>query len=360
MKASAFLAVTAIALGAAAARADEVKTADGTIPGPSGPSELHRKRHLALDTTPTKAGALEGGASSLAFSPDGKLLASGGADGGVSVADLAVRDTSPWHRVSEHLGSVAGVAFLTRGEGLAVVSAGDDETIRVAAIDDSFATVSSASRTLGLGPVTALAVLGADRVVVGSARGSFAVVRVGGTIEVERTFEHHDGAVAAIVALGSGKIASAGGDGTVKLIDTATGKELKSVKVASVELTCLAASPDAKTLAVGCWKTGVQLLDAATLKTLATLNPHKGVTNAALLVGAAKASAAQSRLVTVGIGDEMIFVSELLGSKNELGSGKRTRITAVPTGALAVSPDGALVACAANDGTIGLYATGGK
>ncbi len=335
---------------AAPAFADDVHTAE---PAPSGPREIVPERTLDPDTRETKAGALEGGARALAFSPDGKLLAVGAANGAVSIARLDA--SCGWIRVGEHLGAVAGVSFLARPDGLALVSAGDDETLRVATIDAGLACVSSLSRPLGLGPLTALAVLDADRVVVGSARGSLAVVRVGSALAVERTIERHEGAVVAVVALGGNKVASAGWDGTVKVTDTASGRELRSAKVSSVELTALAATSDGRALAVGSWKKGVQLLDSATLKLLATVEPHRGAASALLLAGPPKTGLEKSRLVSASLADELLCASEALGAKPELHGLKKTRVTAVPAGGLAVSPDGRLVACAANDGTIGLY-----
>jgi WD40 repeat protein len=350
-----------VALGTAVAD-DKLKRADSAPTG--APAEIKRVRFIGADTTPTRAGQLEGGPRTVAFSADGKLLAVGAVDGGVGITSVveASDQVSGWHRVAEHLGSVSGVLFLAGANQLEVVSTGDDETIHVAALDASLAVVSSASRPLGLGPLTALAALDATHVAVGSARGSVAVIRLGDAITVERTFERHEGAIVAIVALGKGRIATAGWDGLVKLSDTATGKELKTAKISTVELTSLAASPDGHALVVGSWKTGVQLLDSTSLKPLATVEPHRGAANGVLLVGAKGAALDKCRLVTSSVADEMLAAtSEPLGAKNELKGLKRTRLTAVPTGALAVSPDGTLVACAANDGSVGLYQLeGGK
>jgi WD40 repeat protein len=335
--------------------ADDVAT---TPPAPSGPRQIVPERTLDPDTKETKAGALEGGARALAFSADGKLLAVGAANGAISVARLDA-SSEGWTRVGEHLGSVAGVTFLARPDRLALASAGDDEALHVATIDAGLACVSSATRSLGIGPLTALVVLDADRVVVGSARGSLAVVRVGSSLAVERTIERHEGAVVALASLGGNKVASAGADGAVKVTDAASGKELRSVKVSNVELTALAATSDGRGLAVGCWKKGVQILDAATLKVVATVEPHRGAASALLLVGPPKSGLEKSRLVSASLADETLCASEALGAKPELHGLKRTRVAAVPAGGLAVSPDGRLVACSANDGTIGLYTIAG-
>src|SRR5262249_9247881 len=145
------------------------------------------------------------------------------------------------------------------------------------------------------------------------------------SLVVERTFERHEGAVVALVALSATRVASAGWDGCVKLSDAATGKELRSAKVSPVELTTIAAPPDGRALAVGSWRKGLQLLDTSSLKTLATLAPHKGATSAALLVGPAKASLEKCRLVTASLADEMLSASEALGARFELQGVRRTR-----------------------------------
>jgi len=351
----AFIIICALALPAVA---DEVKKA--ATSESSGPSDFSRARYLGADATPTRAGALEGGATSIAFSPDGALLAQAAPTGAVSVARIADSDESTglWHRTGEHLGAASGVAFLPRKE-LTLVSVGDDETIRTATLDASLATVTSASRQLGLGPLTALAVLDASHVAVGSCRGQIAIVKLEDAITVEKTFERHEGAIAALVALDKNRIASAGWDGCVKISDLG-GREIKSAKVSPVELTTLAVTPDGKSLAAGSWKKGVTLLDASSLKTLATLETHRGCASAVLLVGPAKASLAQCRLVSASLSDETLFASDVLGSKNELGRTRRTRIKTVPSGGLAVSPDLALIACATNDGAISLYKLEGK
>ncbi len=346
----AFIIICALALPAVA---DEVKKSDTTET--SGPTDIPRSRYLGADTTPTRAGALEGGSTSIAFSSDGTLLAQAAPTGAVSVARIADSDESSglWHRVAEHLGAAAGVAFLPKNP-LTLVSVGDDETIRTATLDASLAIVTSASRQLGLGPLTALAVLDASHVAVGSCRGQIAIVKLEDAITVEKTFERHEGSVAALVALDKNRLASAGWDGCVKISDLG-GREIKSAKVSAVELTTLAATPDGKSLAAGSWKKGVVLLDASSLKTLATLEPHRGCASAVLLVGPARASLAQCRLVSASLSDETLAASDTLGAKAELGHIRRTRIKTVPSGGLAVSPDLALIACATNDGAISLY-----
>jgi WD40 repeat protein len=350
------LAITA-AFAATAGAKDGAKVAEPGAGLPE-PSDLKKVRSIGSDTAPTEAGKLEGGPAALAFSADGKLLAVGAVTGAVSIIESGEGGSSGWRRVGEHLGSVSGVAFIARPIGLNVVSTGDDEMLRVSVLGGDLSVVTSTSRALGLGPLTALAVLDANpqapRLAIGSGRGTIAIVRLGDTLTIERTIERHEGAIVAIVALGGNRFASAGWDGTVKLSDASTGKELRSAKVCPIELTTLAATADGKSLAVGSWKKGVLILDASSLKTLATLEPHQGGAVSVLLVGPAKTGIDKARLVSASIADETVAVSEVLGARAELRPARRARIRACPSG-IAASPDGTRLAVGVNDGSVTIY-----
>jgi WD40 repeat protein len=67
------------------------------------------------------------GTTGIAFSPDGRLLATGGMDGMVRVGDLA---TKKLVRTLEHQAQVRGVAFSPDGETMATVAWGDPQAPR--------------------------------------------------------------------------------------------------------------------------------------------------------------------------------------------------------------------------------------
>lgn len=328
---------------------------------PPAPSELKLLRTVDKDRNEA-LGSMEGGPHALAFSPDGSLLGVGNQDGAVSVVEIGGDEASTkWRRLAAHEGAVNALAFLQRGERGLLASVGDDGQITVAPVDSGTETDRKDplfSRALALGPLTAIAVLNAGpespRLVVGSGHGGLAVVAISDQVTVEQTIEAtpgHDAAIVGLVPLAANKVALAGFDGTVRVLEVPSGKELRAQKVAQVELTGIAASTDKQILAVGSWHKGVTLLDAGSLKTLATPEPHPGVTTALALAGTG-GGVKGLVLVTASIFDECAAVSEPW--KDTLAATRRTKIKGAPS-AIAVSQDSKRFAVANFDGGIEIY-----
>jgi WD40 repeat protein len=320
-----------------------IAAADETTAPPPGRGERAPAGDLGVERAlpAPRSGGIEGGARAIAFSPDGKLLAIGAACGEVSIADVSGAPAeSPWRLALTHEGAVSALAFAARGDERVLASGGDDGFVRAAIISADGAVVSSSRVAIGAGSVTALALDG-ERAVAGTARGALALARLAPP-SVERTVDRHDGPIAAI-ALAKNRIATAGWDGLVKLSD-ASGREVKSAKVAPVELSAIVLF-DGK-LVVASWRPGIAILDVTSLKPIASFEPHKG--------GAiALAPLAGGRVVSASLADESVVVSEL-STKSEPRAIVRDRLRAAPS-AIAVAPDGSRIACAVNDGSVVIF-----
>ena len=197
-----------------------------------------------------------GGSGSIAavcLSPDAHRLVTAGANGVVKVWD-----TADWRQVavlSGHKKDVNGAAFSPDGKTLA--TAGTDATVRL-------------WNTHTWKEKTALKQRWCVTSVAFSADG--ACLAAGGDREIDlwdtaagtalATFGPHDGAVRAVAFVpGSSLLASAGDDPAVKLWNTASRRLEKTLTGHSQRLTCLAASPHGEYLVSGSYDRTVRVWD---------------------------------------------------------------------------------------------------
>jgi WD40 repeat protein len=216
----------------------------------------------------------------VAFSPDGKRIASGCWDCTVKVWDATSGAVSLTRK--GHPYPVMTVAFSPDGKRIAASGAIDSNTIKVwdVATGQEILTLPDCSNSVTFSP---------DGKRIASAWTPEAVRFVDGVYSEDYgvavwdaangrkilTLKGHSESVGSVTfSLDGKRIASGSGDKTVKVWDATKGKEILTFKGHADNVTCVAFSPDGKRIASGGGDKTVKVWDASTGKEILTLRPH--------------------------------------------------------------------------------------
>jgi tetratricopeptide (TPR) repeat protein/tRNA A-37 threonylcarbamoyl transferase component Bud32/Tol biopolymer transport system component len=281
-----------------------------------------------------------GSIESLAFRPDGTLLAAGCAKGTVHLWDPRTKGRER-KRLDGHTAWVKRLTFSHDGKLLAS-SGSDDQTVKVWDVPTGKELLTLKAHSPWVGGVAfspddkLLATSGGDQTV------KLWDARTGGEL---KTLKGHTQWVWGVAFSPNGEVlASASGDRTIKLWNVATGEEVRTLQGHTDRVRNLAFSPDGKRLASCGWDGTVRLWDTESGQEVRTWKGHTGLTWDVAYSPDGKYLASGSgdrsvRLWEVTTGEELVL---FLGH----GSG---------VGSVAFSPDGHRLASGSADQTIKVW-----
>jgi WD40 repeat protein len=253
-----------------AARAAEPEKADAVGRGPESP--LPAGAFARLGTSRFRHVF---SVRSVAFSPDGKVVASGSQKNTIRLWDV---ETGEELKVlTGHTGAVVGLCFSPDGKTLA--SSSWDRSIRLWDV----ATGNEVRRINGhQGGVNSVTFSPDGKELLSASGDGTARLWDAATGGEVRQFQGHEGPVEVASFSRDGKrIATGGQDNTARLWDAATGKELRKFAGHTSRIRGVAFSPDGKRLVTAGWNPTARLWDVETGKQLAELKHTSGLDGAA-------------------------------------------------------------------------------
>jgi WD40 repeat protein/uncharacterized caspase-like protein len=291
---------------------------------------------LKLEIVPTAGNSDT--VNSVAFSPDGRTIVSGGLDNAVKLWNVATG--RELRTLTGHKESVRAVAFSP--DGAVVASASWDKTVKLwdAANGRELRTLTGHSQW-----VHAVAFSPDGRTLASASADNTVKLWDAASGRALRTLTGHKISVYAVAFSPDGRtLVSGGGDKTLQLWDVASGRALRTLPGHNNSVCAVGFSPDGRTIVSGSWDNTLRLWDRETGWLLHVLAGH---TNWVCAVGFTK----DGHTVVSGSNDTTLRLWDVTsGRERRTLSGHKEQVYT-----LAIAPDGDTIISSGVDQTIKVW-----